>query len=391
MKLNDAMCRAAKGGEKLYKLSDGGGLQLWVHPTGTRTWRLAYRYDGKQKNLTLGTYPDMRLVEARELREKFKRLLREGHDPAQPQKLETEVETKFLFQQVADEWFENVKSAWVESHQLRIYNRLKNDVFPTLGDTDIREIKAPDVLKVLRAIEDRGAIDMAKRVRLSVSNIFTYAVGAGIVEYDPTINLNTLMKPNPRVQHHAYITSEQMPEFLKALDNFAGNPITRLAITFTMQTMVRTGETRFARWDEFEDLDTDKPLWRIPAERMKRHLPHQVPLSTQTVILLREIAQFNSGSEYLFSIDTKNPISENTMIYGLYRMGYHSRATIHGLRRTASTILNESNLFNPDWIERQLAHVDNNKIRLAYNAAEWLPQRREMLQWYNDFIDSCRK
>lgn len=387
MALTDAACRAAKGREKLYKLSDGGGLQLWVHPSGSRTWRLAYRHNGRQKSMTLGTYPDMKLVEVRDKRDVVKRTLRDGDDPEK----RVEREQKHTFRDTAKKWFDVVKTPWCAAHADRVWSRIEKDAFPSIGDTDVRDIKSSDVLLVLQKIEGRGAIDMAKRVRQSISSVLRYAIALEIIEYDVTANIKGLLKAAPKTKRHAFIREAGVPELLKRIDAYDGDPLTRLAIRFTLETMVRTKEVRFADWNEFEGLDTDAPLWRIPGERMKRRLEHLVPLSKQSVITLDQIRQYSGSGSFLFRAATASgAMSENTMLYALYRMGYHSRATVHGFRSTASTILNESGLFHSDWIERQLAHVEENKIRAAYNAAEWLSQRRGMLQWWCDLLDEKR-
>lgn len=384
MALTDAACRAAKGQEKLYKISDGGGLQLWVHPTGSRTWRLAYRFDGAQKNLTLGTYPDMKLVEARDLRDAAKRKLREGIDPA----AKNERDQKYPFEEMFYEWFTNEKNKWTAGHAFRIESRMKRDALPEIGKIDMRDLDAPTVLAMLRKVEARDAIDMAKRIRQTTTSVFRYAVALGIIPYDPTFNLKGALKAPPRVKHHSFVREKDLGELLLKIEHYDGDPVTRLALKFTMQTMVRTGETRFATWSEFENLDGKEPVWRIPGERMKRGVEHRVPLAKQTVELLKEARQFSIDTPYVFpGKSKKGTMSENTMIFALYRMGYHSKVTVHGFRSTASTIMNESGKWHKDWIERQLAHVDEDKVRSAYNAAEYWVQRVKLIAWWNDLIE----
>ncbi|MGV1944920.1 MULTISPECIES: tyrosine-type recombinase/integrase [unclassified Agrobacterium] len=387
MALTDAACRAAKGQEKLYKLSDAGGLQLWVHPTGSRTWRLAYRFEGKQKNLTLGTYPDMKLVEARDLRDDAKRRLRKGEDPAIVKEDVSSAPVR-TFQEMYNEWFEKKKNRWSEGQSIRIASRMKRNVMADLGPLDITKIDADTILRVLRKIEDRDAVDMAKRVRQSVANVFQYCQGLGVIAVDPTVNMSKVMKTPPKKKRRSFVRPSGVPALMAAIRDYDGEPVTRLALEFTLRNMVRTKETRFAAWSEFEDLDGKTPLWRIPAERMKVGLEHLVPLSSQSVDLLREAKKFSLGTDFVFPTDSREGVmSYNTMLYALYRMGYHSTATVHGFRTTASTILNENGHFNSDWIERQLSHVEENQVRAAYNAAEYINQRREMLQWWSDYLD----
>jgi integrase len=387
MALSDAACRAAKGQEKLYKMSDSGGLQLWVHPTGSRTWRLAYRFDGKQKNMTFGTYPDMKLIEARDRRDDAKRKLREGKDPAAS--VDAPVEVVKTFKEMYKAWFEKKRNDWSQGQSDRIDSRMKRNVMTDLGHLDIKKIDADTIMVVLRKIEDRGAIDMAKRVRQSIANVFQFSYASGVIATDPTLHMSKVMKSAPKKKRRKFVKPSGVPKLMRAIDAYDGEPVTRIAIEFTLRTMVRTRETRFAVWSEFEDLDTDKPLWRIPEERMKMGLEHLVPLSKKTVELLKEVRRYSvEGNPYVFPGDSKGTMSENTMLFALYRMGYHSVATIHGFRTTSSTILNETGDFQSDWIERQLSHVEGNEVRAAYNAAEYLVQRRKMLQWWSDYLDA---
>lgn len=391
MALTDAACRAAKGQEKLYKLSDAGGLQLWVHPTGSRTWRLAYRFEGKQKNLTLGTYPDMKLVEARDLRDDAKRRLRKGEDPAVAKEDASAAPVR-TFQEVYSEWFQKKKNKWSEGQSFRIDSRMKRNVMKDLGHLDIAKIDGEKILSVLRKIEDRGAIDMAKRVRQSVGNVFQYAQPLGYVATDPTVNMSKVMQTPPKKKRRNFVKPNGVPKLIAALNSYDGEPVTRLGLIFTLRNMVRTKETRFANWHEFEDLEGKNPLWRIPAERMKTGLEHLVPLSKQSVDILKEVRKFSLDTDYVFPTESREGVmSGNTMLFALYRLGYHSKATVHGFRTTASTILNETGHFHSDWIERQLAHVEENQVRAAYNAAEYINQRREMLQWWSDYLDEKLK
>jgi integrase len=398
MALTDMLCRNAKGRDRPYKLSDSGGLQLWVHTSGSRTWRMAYRFDGKQKALSLGQYPDMSLARARELRDDHKKLLKTGVDPAavipaakaeEASALASEVEDR-RFRSIAKTWFDAVSGPWVEPHKERVWSRMEHDVFPEIGDKQVSEIMPPDVLALVRKVESRGALDVSRRIRQSVSQVFRFAIAEGWRDTNPAADIGAALKARPKVKHFAALKERDLPAFLRRLEAYDGDDFTRYALELTIQAMVRTNETRFARWDEFEDLDSRNPLWRIPPERMKMGREHVVPLARQTVVLLKALRQRTGNYEHLFPAPTKSGvISQNTMIFALYRMGYHSRATVHGFRRTASTILNENN-WNRDWVEKQLAHDEEDEVRAAYNAAEYLPGRRKMVQWWCDRLDQLR-
>lgn len=390
MALTDVKCRNAKADGSQRKLSDGGGLYLLVLPTGGKSWRIAYRHGGKQKSLSLGKYPAVTLERARKLREEAKNVLAMGKDPAQHQKeaeRERNMAARDTFESVARSWHTNASSEWIAAHAERVLARLERDAFPAIGDRPIAEIEAPEILDLLRAVEKRGALDISKRLRQSIGAVFRFAIAEGRAKRNPAADLVDALKPKPKVKHHAAMKAGDVGEFLRKLAAYDGDDQTRLAILFTLHTFVRTGEIRFAQWREL-NLNGDEPLWRIQAERMKMGREHLVPLTPTAVAILRELKALAGDSQYVLPSFTKTgTISENTMLFGLYRLGYHSRLTIHGFRGTASTILNEHG-FPPDHIERQLAHVESNKIRGAYNSAEWLPGRREMMVWWSDFLNA---
>lgn len=399
MPLTDVAIRNAKPREKQYKLSDGGGMFLLVAPNGNRFWRLAYRFEGKQKLLALGAYPLVSLADARAKRDDAKRLLLEGTDPGEQRKADRRqhrIDTASTFRVLAKEWYENSEERWVPSYAARIWSRIEDDLLPDLGDRPAFDIQPLEMLDVLRKIEARGAIESAKRIKNYASQILQYALVTGRVERDVTVDIGRALKPIPKssVKRRAALKAEDLPEFLRKLDTYDGEEETRLALNAVLLTIVRTNEIRFAVKQEFEDLEGDEPVWRIPAERMKMRLPHLVPLSPPAVKIFQHLIDKNTRSDLLFpSMDgnrTGNKaMSENTMIYAMYRMGYKSRATVHGFRSTASTILNESG-YNSDWIEKQLAHVEENEVRAAYNAAEWMPQRRKMMNEWARYIDERR-
>ncbi|AOR76586.1 tyrosine-type recombinase/integrase [Novosphingobium resinovorum] len=386
MPISDTTCRNAKPRDKAYKLTDSEGLHLLVQTNGSRLWRLAYRFDGKQKTLSLGPYPSVSLAKARELRQEARTQLHLGHDPAEVRKQEV-VESSQTFHSVSREWLGLWQVGKDAAHILRVENRLKKDVYPIFGNRHVAGIRAPEILEMLRKVEDRGALDIARRLRQTCDQIFRYAKASGLVENNPaSADLLEAMKPKAKVTHMPSLADDELPEFLQRLDRYDGDVLTKDAIWFTLLTWVRTSETRFAEWSEIEGLGGEAPLWRIPAPRMKMGREHLVPLSAAAADVLSRLPR---SSRYIFPGLKGKAMSENTMLYGIYRMGYHSRATIHGFRGTASTIANEAG-WNKDWVERQLAHVEENKIRGAYNSAEWLPGRRDMMNWWAKLLATRR-
>jgi integrase len=385
MPLSEAKCRNEKPGEKQKKLSDGGGLYLLVLPTGGKSWRLGYRFGGKQKAISFGPYPAVSLSEARGKRDDAKKLLAAGKDPGVRQ----EPKPGNTFEDIARRWHDNEKSGWVKAHADRVLSRIERDVFPQIGSKPITEIEAPEILELLRKVEARGALDISKRLRQSIGSVFRFAIAEGKARHNPAADVGDALKPKPKVKHFASLKAADIPALIETINAYDGEHQTRLALLLTLHTFVRTSETRYAAWPEFEGLDGPEPLWRIPKERMKMGREHLVPLSPQAVAILREIRALNDAF-YLFpGANGRGVMSQNTMIFALYRMGYHSKLTVHGFRSMASTILNEAH-FNRDWIERQLAHVEDNEVRGAYNAAEWLPSRRDMMIWWSNYLDARR-
>lgn len=390
MALTDTACKQAKARDKSYKSSDGGGLYLEIMPNGRKYWRLKYRFANKEKRLAIGVYPTISLKEAREKREEAKKLLCDGVDPSQHKKdlkHEQILKTDNSFKKIAHEWHHNQIESWTPHHAKTIMRRLEADIFPFIGDIPINEITAPQLLDILRKIEKRGALDIAKRAKQTTGQIFRYAIAIGRAERDISVDLKGALKTALQ-KNHNYFKENDLPDFLANLDNYDGELLTQFAIKLTLLTFVRTTEIRGAQWQE---IDFIKKLWRIPAERMKMRVEHIVPLSNQAIAILERIKNISHNSAFVFpNINNQNKMmSANTMIFALYRMGYHSKATIHGFRATASTILNE-NGFRSDVIERQLAHGERNKVRASYNHASYLSERAEMMQWWADFIDEKR-
>jgi integrase len=385
--LSDAKARNAKTRTKPYKISDGEGLFLLIMPTGSKYWRLKYFFAGKEKLLALGVYPEVNLADARERRAQARKVLAAGNDPG-----ETRKEAKRLvtlkgansFEVVAREWFEKRKHEWATSSADTNLARLERHILPRLGQRPIADIAAPEVLSMLRLVEERGTLETAKRVKQVCGQIFMYAIATGRAERNPVPDLQGALK-TPVIKHHAFLNASDLPRFLEKLEAYDGSLQTRLALRFLLLTFVRTNELRGAQWTE---IDWDKAEWRLPAERMKMRELHIVPLSRQAIATLRQLEKHSGNRQYIFPNQQRpaTSMSENTMLYALYRMGYHSRATGHGFRSTASTILNEHD-FRSDVIERQLAHSERNSVRAAYNHAQYLPERRKMMQWWADYLD----
>lgn len=390
MPLTDAKLRTLKPEAKPRKYADFEGLFLLMNPNGSRLWRLAYRFAGKQKLLALGAYPEVSLRDARKAKEEARALLAKGFDPALERKVakaKAKVAAGHTFEAVANDWFEARRAGWVATYADRLRARLDADLIASLGSHPIAEIEPVQLLEAVRQVEARDAPEMARRVLQMASAIFRFGVATGRCPRDPAGDLRGALKSPTSPKRRSALKPAELPEFMQRLSAYDGLPQTKLALELLIHTFVRTSEVRFARWSEFEGLDGERPLWRIPAERMKMRRDHLVPLSPQVVRILAEVKELGGSSELLFPAATRSDvISENTMLYALYRMGYHGRATVHGFRSTASTILNERE-FNRDWIEMQLAHFEGD-VRSVYNAAEWLSGRREMMLWWSEHLEA---
>lgn len=391
MALTDVAIRGAILKDKRYKLADAEGMYLDIHPNGQKYWRLKYRFMGKEKLLALGVYPETTLAEAREKRNAARKMLANGVDPMEDRK-ETKriasINAENTFEAIANEWIEAKSPAWTPRYTEFMKKRLAKDILPQLGQRPIKEISAPELLSVIRVIEKRGATELAHRALQYCGQIFMFGIATGRAERNPANDLKGALKTHVK-QNYAHLKEEELPEFIKKLENYEGMLQAKLAVKLLMLTFVRTTELRGAMWSEF---DFDKAEWRISAERMKMRRPHVVPLSAQALAVLKELKLLNGQWQYVFPNPYKpiKPMSENAVLSVLKRMGYQYRTTGHGFRHTASTILNE-NGFNADHIERQLAHVEGNKVRGAYNHAEYLPERRKMMQWWADYIEKLQK
>ena len=383
-KLDGPKIKALTPRDKPYRVSDGNGLYIEVRPNGAMYWRQKYRYQKKQKILAHGVYPRVSLKKAREKRKEALDLLGENIDPAKHKK-QVKLIAANTFEEIAREWIDQHSSSWTKGHTLSVTRRFEQNLFPYLGDEPIDKISPRQLLDVLKMVEKRGALDVAARLRQKSEAVFAYAIRTELAEVNPAAQLKGVLKTRP-VTHRAALDRKELPELLGKLDTYQGDPVTIAATRMLLLTFVRTGELRGATWDE---IDWDEQMWRIPASRMKMNRDHLVPLSSQARSILDDLKSITGEKEHVFASPVKplQPISANTVIYALYRMGYHSRATGHGFRATASTILNEMG-YNPDAIERQLAHVERNKVRAAYNRSEYLDIRIEMMQAWADFLDS---
>ncbi len=391
MSLTDTAIRNARAKEKPYKMSDGRGLYLLINKTG-KYFRYDYRFQGKRKTLAIGVYPDVTLKVARGKHQAARRLLQNDVDPAQYRK-----ETKTIqkqqaensFEALAREWFTKNKHIWTYGHSRTIIRRLELNIFPWLGSRPVASIKAPELLSVLRRVEDRGALETAHRVLQICGQVFRYAVATGRAERDPSVDLRGALPPTKPKRMASITEPQKIGELLRAIDGYAGNLITRCALRLAPLVFVRPGELRKAEWSE---IDLEQAEWKIPEEKMKGRIPHIVPLSTQAIDLFREIEPLTGTGRYVFpSLRTpQRPMSNNTILAALRRLGYaKDEMSGHGFRSMASTLLNEQG-WNRDAIERQLAHAERSSVRAAYNYAEFLPERKRMMQAWADYLEGIK-
>ena len=389
--LTDASIKNAKPKEKAYKLTDGEGMFLLLNPNGSRWWRFNYRIGGKHKQISFGVYPEVTLKEAREKRDEARKMLRDGIDPSQAKKAQKASDSGAnSFETIAREWFAKFSPTWTPSHGDRILRRLERDIFPWIGKRPISEIKAPELLTVLRRIEERGAVETAHRASQNCGQVFRYAVATGRAERDPTGDLKGSIPPTKQKHHASIIDPREIGALLRAIDAYEGGLIVRCALRLAPLVFVRPGELRTAQWSE---INWDKSEWVIPAERMKMREKHIVPLSRQSLEILRELQPLTGDGKYLFPSPrtSDRPMSDNAILSALRRMGYTGdQMTGHGFRSMASTLLNEQG-WHRDAIERQLAHAERNKIRAAYNYAEHMPERRRMMQSWADYLGELRR
>jgi len=388
--LTDLAVRNAKPRGKPYKLADSGGLYLLVTAKGHRYWRFDFRYGGKRSTLALGVYPEVSLSEARTKRDEAKQLLREGTNRAvqrRIEKLTRQGEGGNTFKAVAEEWIEKLEREGRAESTLSKTRWLLDFAYPLIGDRPIAEVRAPELLAVLRTLEIRGRYESARRLRGTCGQVFRYAVATGRAERDISVDLWGALT-TPKVQHRAAIVEPRaVGALLRAIEGFAGQPATHAALRLAPHVFVRPGELRTAEWTE---IDFKKAIWTIPEHKTKMRRPHRVPLSRQSQEILKDIRAVTGGGRYIFPCvrTVRRPMSENGINAALRRLGYaKEEMTAHGFRAMASTLLNEMGRWNPDAIERQLGHVESNDVRRAYARGEFWDERVRMMQAWSDYLD----
>jgi integrase len=392
MKLTDTAVRKSKPEAKPYKMTDGGGMHLFVHSNGGKYWRMAYRFAGKHKTLALGVYPDVGLADARQRREDARKLLANDVDPGavkQAQKAASTERAANSFEVIALEWHTKFSAGWAASTTYKIKSLFERDVFPWIGSRPIAEITSPELLAVLRRIEKR-TVDTAYRAQQECSKVFRYAIATGRAERNPCPDLKGALSPNVAGHFAAITDPKRAGELLRAIDNYRGSFVTMSALRLAPLLLVRPGELRKAVWAE---IDLDKSEWCIPAERMKMKLSHLVPLCSQAVAILRELHQLTGQGRYVFPSVRSNDrtMSDNTILVALRIMGFASdEMTGHGFRAMARTILDEVLGVRPDFIEHQLAHAVKDPNGRAYNRTAHLVERRKMMQLWADYLDKLK-
>jgi len=389
MLLNETTIRNAKPAPKQRKLFDGGGLYLILKPNSARWWRIKYRFENVEKTLSLGVFPEVSLKRARERREEIRKLVADGIDPGSKRKAEKRALAN-TFEAVAREWIDQRSLNWTQPYRGLVLRRFEKNIFPWIGSKPVKTLSAADVLDCLQRVQKRGALETAHRVRASCSDVMRYAVATRRADRDPIVDLKGALPPAKHT-HFASITDPaQVGQLLRAIDGYQAKAFqVRAALRLSPLVFVRPSELRLAQWAEF---NLDNAEWRIPPKRMKMKFPHIVPLATQAVAILRELYPLTGPNGFLFaSIRTAvRPMSNNTVNSALRRLGYTGEEmTGHGFRSMASTLLNEQG-WDDDAIERQLAHIEQNDVRAAYNYAEYLPLRRKMMQAWADYLDGLR-
>lgn len=391
MALTDAQCRNAKSAEKVRRIFDGKGLHLEILPNGNKYWRLKYYYAGKEKRLALGVYPEVSLAEARDRTLNARRQLRDGDDPLTLKKQRVDqikLDTANSFELIGREWHEHQKERWSEKHAKDILFRLEKDIFPVIGRMPVKEITPHTLLKNLQLIEKRGAHEMARRAQQYCDQIFRFAIITSRLERNPATDIKGALKPYKK-GHYASFETKELPGFIAALKRNDARlfPQTRLGIELMMLTFVRTGELIKSKWSEF---DLEDKTWRIPAERMKMRRPHLVPLSTQAIAILVQLKPVTGHSEWVFASYAKprQHMSNNTILKAIDALGYKGEMTGHGFRALAMSSIKEKLGYRHEVIDRQLAHAHKSQNDAAYDRAQFLDERRKMMQDWADYIDS---
>jgi integrase len=390
--LTDSAVKAAKPKAKPYHLTDGLGMYLLVKPNGGKYWRMDYSLHGRRKKYAVGVYPSVSLKDARIERDKAKRLVSEGIDPVQYRQMTKASQRKSSensFETVALEWLAKQKQVWTEGHAVTVEQRLRKNLLPWLGNRPISEINPPELLRVLRRIEDRGAVESAYRSRTIAGQVFRYGIACGLCDRDPSADLRDALQPRKPKKMAAITEPAEVGGLMRAIDGYQGDLITRCALRLSALTFCRPGEIRHAEWAE---IIWAKEEWVIPAEKMKMKRDHVIPLADQTIKVLQELHPATSRGKYVFpSLRTPTRcMSENTVNAALRRMGIPKTEMVaHGFRSMASTLLHE-NGFGHDVIELQLSHSRKDRIAAAYDRSERLPERRRMMQWWADYLDNLK-
>lgn len=402
MPLTDVAARTAKPREKEYKLTDGHGLYLLVKPTGSKRWYLKYRFEGKESRTALGAYPLLSLAKAREKRDEIRLLIAEGVSPnAKKEEVRQQEEAALnTFEKVAYDWHANNKR-WSVGHAERVWRDLERNIFPAIGKRNIADLTTRDLLLPLKEVEQSGRLDVASRLQQRITGIMRYAVQIGITDRNPAQDLAGAIITR-KATHRPALPLERLPDFLQRIETNKGRLLTRLALRLSLYVFIRSSELRFARWNE---IDFKKEIWTIPAEReviegvkhshrgSKMRTVHLVPLSRQALAVLQDIQELSGNRALVFPGDhhPTKPMSENTINHALRRMGYDTKTEIcgHGFRAMACSALVESGLWSRDAVERQMSHQERNGVRAAYiHKAEHLEERRLMVQWWADYLDS---
>lgn len=385
--LTDAFIRRIKPSEKKTKYPDEKSMYLEVTPSGGMHWRMKFRINSKENIFSIGTYPETTLAQARRIRDEARLKLKDGINPNEVKKQKKlQVDENTIFKALALEWMEDRKAVIKENTYLRDLSVFEKDLFPALGHMPIDQIKGKDILACAKKIEERGAQEMAKRSIPLAGRIFRFAIHKGLIENDPTPHLQEALKPR-KVKHMARLDISEFPPFLERMDRYHGNPMIKTAIQLMTLTFVRTAELRMMEWNE---IDFDNHLWRIPAEKMKMAQPHIVPLSKQAIELIERLRPLTGNKQFVFyNHSTAKPMSSNALLCVIRTMGYSGKMTGHGFRGLASTTLHEQGYMH-DAIEIQLAHQVGNAVSQAYNHAQHLEYRIKMMQEWSDFIDSLR-
>ena len=388
MPLTALQVKNAAPREKDYGLADGGGLFLWIRAAGGKSWRFRFRLDGKQSHISLGTIDKVTLAQARQLASDARQLVAQGRHPGLERKVaraQVAISRANTFKSLALEWHQHKSPRWSAGYAGDVMEAFELDIFPQVGDLPLTDIKPMHWLQVFRRIEARGALEKLRKVRQRCQEVYRFAIATGRAEYNPIADVGGALQ-TPTSRHYPFLPIAEVPELIRSIQACPGHDVVKIATRLLILTGVRTAELRGAPWAEF---DLDRGLWLIPAARMKMRRAHLVPLSKQALAALRKLQEITGGYTLAFPgrNDPAKPMSEAAINQLLKRSGYDGRATGHGFRHTMSTTLHEQG-YPSEWVETQLAHVDKNSIRGTYNHAQYFEGRREMLQWYADYLDS---